>query len=142
MFLGEYSHSIDTKGRVIVPAKIRENLSDSFVVTKGLDNCLFLYNIEDWNILSEKIKALPVTDKSVRQFVRFFFGGAMELELDSQGRILIPNNLRDFAGFKKDILTIGVSNRVEIWSKENYDMYSDSNVFDDVLAEKMASLGI
>ncbi|MFV0519435.1 MAG: division/cell wall cluster transcriptional repressor MraZ [Lachnospirales bacterium] len=142
MFLGEYSHNIDLKGRLIVPSKIRENLSASFVVTKGLDNCLFLYNIEDWTVLSDKIKALPVTDKSVRQFVRFFFGGACELEIDAQGRILLPNNLREFAGFNKEIITIGVSNRVEIWAKENYDEYSENNVFDEVLAEKMANLGI
>ncbi|MFV0441292.1 MAG: division/cell wall cluster transcriptional repressor MraZ [Lachnospirales bacterium] len=142
MFLGEYNHNIDGKGRIIIPSKIRENLSETFVVTKGLDNCIFLYNIEDWEELTTKVKALPLTDASVRKFVRFFFGGASELSIDSQGRILLPTNLRDFANLKKEVVTVGVSNRAEIWAKDTFDKYSQDNEFDDDLAEKMASLGI
>ncbi len=142
MFLGEYNHNIDKKGRIIIPSKIRDNLTASFVITKGLDNCLFLYNADEWQILTDKVKALPVTDASVRKFVRFFFGGACEMELDGQGRVLLPSNLREYATLEKELVTVGVSNRVEIWSKEKYDEYCDVNTFDEDLAEKMASLGI
>lgn len=142
MFLGEYNHTIDKKGRIIVPSKIRENLTDSFVVTRGLDNCLFIYNDDEWKLLHDKLKELPITDQSVRRFVRFFFGGAVELTLDSQGRILLPQNLREFASLDKDITTIGVSNRVEIWAKESFETYNEDNTFDNILADKMASFGI
>ncbi len=142
MFLGEYNHNIDKKGRIIIPSKIRDNLTASFVITKGLDNCLFLYNLDEWQILTEKVKTLPVTDASVRKFVRFFFGGACEMELDSQGRILIPSNLREYASFEKELVTVGVSNRVEIWSKAKFEEYCNFDSFDEDVADKMASLGI
>lgn len=143
MFYGEYQHTIDPKGRVIVPSKFREDLGEKFIVTKGLDNCLFVYSSNEWSELESKLKSLPFTDKDVRAFVRFFFAGAAECELDKQGRILIPQNLREYAALEKDIYVIGVSTRVEIWDKSKWDNYSsDDNISPDQIAEKMASLGI
>ena len=102
MFMGEYQHSIDAKGRLIVPAKFRDGLGEHFVVTKGLDNCLFAYPQEEWKIFEEKLKQLPLTSTGARKFVRFFFAGAVECDLDNQGRIILPSNLREYAGLKKD----------------------------------------
>ena len=116
MFMGEYQHNIDSKGRLIVPAKFREGLGTVFVITKGLDNCLFVYTNDEWKVFEEKIKKLPLTNKDVRKFVRFFFSGAIECETDNQGRVMIPQNLREYAGIKKEVISIGVSNRIEIWS--------------------------
>ncbi|MCI8806042.1 MAG: division/cell wall cluster transcriptional repressor MraZ [Clostridiales bacterium] len=143
MFMGEYQHNIDSKGRLIVPAKFREGLGTVFVITKGLDNCLFVYTNDEWKVFEEKIKKLPLTNKDVRKFVRFFFSGAIECETDNQGRVMIPQNLREYAGIKKEVISIGVSNRIEIWSKENWVEYNDEeNFIDGQLAEKMAELGI
>lgn len=124
MFMGEYQHSIDAKGRLAVPAKFREALGEKFVVTKGLDNCLFVYPMEEWKTLEQKLKALPFTKADARAFVRFFFSGATECELDKQGRILLPANLREYSTLEKDVVVIGVSTRVEIWSKEQWEKYS------------------
>lgn len=143
MFIGEYQHSIDKKGRIIVPAKFREDLGDSFILTKGLDNCLFIYPKTEWQVFEEKLKSLPLTRKDARAFVRFFFAGATECELDKQGRILIPSNLREHCKLKNDAVVIGVSNRVEIWSKEEWDKYNqDEDLSYESIAEKMAELGI
>ena len=143
LFYGEYLHSIDIKGRLIVPAKFRDGLGDKFIVTKGLDNCLFAYSPEEWENFEEKLRGLPFTDKDVRAFVRFFFAGATECEVDKQGRINIPQNLREYAGLSKEVYVIGVSARVEIWEKEKWDTYcSDDNISSDKIAEKMAILGI
>lgn len=124
MFMGEYQHSIDTKGRLIIPAKFRDDLGSAFVVTKGLDNCLFCYPLNEWKNLEQKLKALPFTKADARAFVRFFFSGATECELDKQGRILLPVNLREYAALDKDVVLIGVSTRVEIWSRERWENYS------------------
>lgn len=143
MFYGEYQHSVDQKGRVIIPAKFREGLGDKFILTKGLENCLFAYSKEEWTTLETKLKALPFTDKNVRTFVRFFFAGATECEMDKQGRILVPQNLREYAGLEKDIFVIGVSTRVEIWDKTRWEEYiSPENISPDEIAEKMSILGI
>lgn len=143
MFYGEYQHTVDGKGRVIIPSKFREGLSDKFIITKGLDECLFAYSPTEWNEFEQKLKTLPSTDKDVRAFVRFFFAGAAECEVDKQGRILVPQNLRDYAGLEKDIYVIGVSTRVELWSKSKWENYTaDDNVSPDKIAEKMAMLGI
>ena len=117
MFMGEYSHTIDAKGRIIVPAKFRESLGDNFVVTKGLDNCLFVYTSEDWRKFEEKLRTLPLTNKDARKFTRFFLAGAAEMEIDKQGRILIPSVLREFAALEKDVVLVGVGSRIEIWDK-------------------------
>ena len=143
LFIGEYRHSLDTKGRVIVPAKFRDGLGDKFVITKGLDGCLFAYSKEEWTNFENKIKTLPLTNKDARAFVRFFFSGAVECEIDKQGRTLIPPMLRDYATLNKDLVIIGVSTRVEIWSQEKWDNYSEAEDLEaDELAEKMAMLGI
>ena len=141
MFMGEYNHTIDTKGRLIIPSKFREQLGEEFVVTKGLDGCLFVYGNEDWTNFEEKLKTLPLTSKDSRQFVRFFLAGAAEVEVDKQGRILLPANLREFAGLEKDVLLAGVGNRIEVWSKERYLGEAVSEDMDGI-AERMADLGL
>ncbi|NLC69644.1 MAG: division/cell wall cluster transcriptional repressor MraZ [Clostridiaceae bacterium] len=143
MFYGEYQHSIDQKGRIIIPAKFREGLGDKFILTKGLEECLFAYSKEEWKNLEAKLKVLPFTDKDVRRFTRFFFSGATECEMDKQGRILVPQNLRAYAGLEKDVYVIGVQSRVEIWDKARWDQYiSPEETSPDKIAEKMAMLGI
>lgn len=142
MFIGEYQHAIDNKNRMIIPSKFREELGSSFVLTKGLDGCLYAYTTSEWKILEEKLKGLPLTSKDARAFVRFFFSGANEIEADKQGRALIPQNLMEYAGIEKEIVSIGVSTRIEIWSKSKWDEYNNSNIDLDGIAEKMSELGI
>ena len=141
MFMGEYNHTIDAKGRMIVPSKFREQLGNEFVVTKGLDGCLFVYPNEEWHNIEEKFRNVPLTTKDARNFSRFFFSGADTCELDKQGRILIPPVLREFADLQKDVVSVGVLNRIEIWSKDNW---LDCNSYDDMdeIAEHMADLGL
>ncbi|MEC9488054.1 MAG: division/cell wall cluster transcriptional repressor MraZ [Halanaerobium sp.] len=143
MFMGEYRHSMDSKGRVIIPAKFRDELGNSFVITRGLDNCLFVYPMEEWRVLEEKMKALPLTSKNARTFVRFFFSGAVETELDKQGRVSLPANLRDYASLEKDVVIIGVSSRMELWSGEDWDGYlaAAESSYEEI-AETMEELGI
>lgn len=141
MFMGEYNHTIDAKGRLIVPSKFRESLGDTFVVTKGLDGCLFVYDNEEWTVFEEKLKSLPITNKEARQFARFFLAGAAEVEVDKQGRILVPNILREFAQISKDVVLIGVASRIEIWSKERFDGMAAYEDMDEI-AEHMAELGL
>lgn len=123
MFMGEYYHNIDQKGRIIIPAKFRELLGESFVLTRGLDQCLFGYPHEEWQALENKLKTLPFTKKDARAFTRFFFSGAAECEVDKQGRVNIASPLRDYAQLEKECVVIGVSNRFEIWSKSNWEAY-------------------
>lgn len=128
---------------MIIPSKFRDELGEKFILTKGLDNCLFGYSIQEWSNLEAKLKTLPFTDKDVRAFIRFFFAGATECEIDKQGRILMPQNLRDHAGIDKDVFVIGVSSRMEIWDKTKWEAYnSDDSMSPDKIAEKMAMLGI
>lgn len=142
MLIGEYYHNIDAKGRIILPSKFRSELGERFIVTKGFDGCLYGYSVTEWNAIEEKIKTLPlVTGKDARNFTRFFFSSAIECEIDSQGRILISQNLREFASLQKEIVIIGVSSRIEIWSKEKWEEYNSSQDSDDI-AEKMSFLGI
>lgn len=143
MFIGEHQHSLDEKGRIIIPSKFRADLGLEFVMTKGLDNCLFVYPKSEWSILEEKLKTLPLTNKDARAFVRFFFSGASEVTLDKQGRVLIPANLREHSRLDKDAVIIGVSTRLEIWSKDQWENYTDEdNLSYDSIAESMAELGI
>ncbi|TAI51818.1 division/cell wall cluster transcriptional repressor MraZ [Bacillus paralicheniformis] len=123
MFMGEYQHTIDSKGRMIVPAKFREGLGEQFVLTRGLDQCLFGYPMSEWKLIEEKLKALPLTKKDARAFTRFFFSGATECELDKQGRINIASPLLNYAKLEKECVVIGVSNRIELWSKEIWEQY-------------------
>ena len=143
MFIGEYEHSVDAKGRVIMPAKLREDIGEKFIVTKGLDGCLFAYSKTEWSNFEEKLKTLPLTNKNARDFVRFFLSGAIECEIDKQGRFLIPNNLREYASLEKEINIIGVETRIEIWNRESWKKYSSSeNISADDIAENMTMLGI
>ena len=142
MFMGEYNHTIDAKGRLIVPAKFREILGDNFIVTKGLDGCLFVYPNDEWTRFEEKLKSLPLTNKNARQFTRFFLAGAAACEVDKQGRILLPQVLREFASLEKDVVLVGVASRIEIGSRERWD--ESMNTYDgdmDEVAENMESLG-
>ncbi|AEH53069.1 division/cell wall cluster transcriptional repressor MraZ [Weizmannia coagulans] len=123
MFMGEYRHNIDVKGRLIVPAKFREQLGDTFVITRGLDRCIFGYPADEWKQVEEKLKSLPLTKKDARAFTRFFFSGATECEWDKQGRILIPAPLLSYAKLEKECVVLGVSNRIEIWSKDLWEEY-------------------
>jgi len=141
MFMSEYTHSIDTKGRVIVPAKFRESLGNEFVITQGLDGCLFVFPNEEWNAFEEKLKSLPMSNKDARKFVRFFLAGAATVELDKQGRILIPTVLREFAGLEKDVVVVGVGSRVEIWDKSRWDEATTFSDMDEI-AEHMSDLGL
>ncbi|SDB87489.1 MraZ protein [Pelagirhabdus alkalitolerans] len=141
MFMGEYKHNIDVKGRMIMPAKFRDDLGESFVVTRGLDQCLFVYPLSEWRILEDKIKKLPLTKKDARAFSRFFFSGAVECEIDKQGRINIPASLREYANIEKACSVIGVSNRVEIWSEEIWESYmNDSESTFTEVAENMMEI--
>lgn len=141
MFMGEYSHSIDTKGRLIIPAKFRELLGEEFVLTKGLDGCLSIYPMDEWNAFEEKLKALPLNDKNARAFLRFFVASATMCELDRQGRILVPQTLREFAGLIKDVVLTGNLTRIEVWSKEKW--LENSNYEDmDAIAQGMQDMGI
>jgi MraZ protein len=141
MFMGEYNHTIDEKGRLIIPSKFREELGNSFVVTKGLDGCLFAYDNTEWTALEEKLKKLPLTNRDARAFARFMLAGAALVEVDKQGRILLPQVLRSFAELEKDVVLIGVASRIEIWSKDRWNDMSDASDMDEI-AEKMADLGI
>jgi MraZ protein len=125
MFMGEFQHSIDAKGRLIIPSRFRDGLGERFIATKGLDHSLFLYPLKEWEIIEQKLKNLPFTRADVRAFVRLFFSGASECELDRQGRILLTANLREFARINRDVVVIGVSSRVEIWAKEEWDGYNE-----------------
>ncbi|AAU23268.1 conserved protein MraZ [Bacillus licheniformis DSM 13 = ATCC 14580] len=133
MFMGEYQHTIDSKGRMIVPAKFREGLGEQFVLTRGLDQCLFGYPMSEWKLIEEKLKALPLTKKDARAFTRFFFSGATECELDKQGRINIASPLLNYAKLEKECVVIGVSNRIELWSKEIWEQYVEEQ--EDSFAE-------
>ena len=142
MFIGEYQHAIDSKNRMIIPTKFRDELGGQLIITKGLDGCLYIYTLSEWKVMEEKLKKLPLTSKDARAFVRFFFSGANEITIDKQGRALIPQNLCEYAALKKEIVSIGVSNRIEIWAKDKWDEYNDSDINFDEIAEKMMELGI
>jgi MraZ protein len=141
MFTGEYNHTLDTKGRLIIPQKLREQLGAVVKVTRGLDGCLFLFNMDDWAEFEQKLRKLPFMSKNARQFMRFFTAGATDCELDKQGRVLLPATLREFACLDKEVVLAGMLNRIELWSKEKW---TENNAFDnmDEIAATMAELGI
>ena len=143
MLIGEFEHSLDAKGRLIMPAKLRESIGENFVVTKGLDGCLFAFSTSEWTNFEEKLKSLPLSNRNSREFTRFFLSGASECEIDKQGRFLIPNNLREAAELTKDVIIIGVGTRSELWDKEKWNLYnSDENISVEDIAENMTNLGI
>lgn len=127
MFMGEYHHSLDEKGRIIIPKNYREELGNSFIVTRGLENCLFIYAMTEWNKIVEKLKKLPFTKKDARNFTRFFLSGATVVELDKQGRINIASPLMNYASLEKDCVVVGVNDRIEIWSKDKWENFFQEN---------------
>jgi MraZ protein len=142
MFYGEYLHSIDRKGRLILPAKFREvtkaNFIEKFFVTRGLDKCLFMFSEEEWRTQESKFKAISFTKQQARTFNRLYFSGAAEVLPDKQGRILLPQYLKDFAQIKKDVMVVGVSNRIEIWAKDKWqEFYGNSRQSFEEIAEKL-----
>ncbi len=141
LLIGEYEHSIDAKGRIIMPAKLRNDMGEKFIVTKGLDGCLFAFSQNEWLNFETKLKTLPLADKNARNFVRFFLSGATECEIDKQGRFLIPNNLRTAANLEKEAVIIGVGTRLEIWDKQTW-QNCDENISAEEIAENMTMLGI
>ena len=120
MFIGEYHHSIDDKGRLIIPSKFREELGNNFIITRGIENCLFVYSLDSWNEIVRKIESLPFTKKDARTFARFFLSGASEAEFDKQGRINITSPLISYANITKECVVIGTGDRLEIWSEESW----------------------
>jgi len=143
MLMGEYMHTIDTKGRVILPADFRQDLGETFFITKGLDGCLFLYGQAEWEALSAKLRQLPIAKPEARAFVRFFFAGARMLECDRQGRFLVPGNLRSYAGLRKDVVLTGVMNRAELWDRETWEKYTEEvNPAVSEIAGNLADFGI
>lgn len=141
VFIGQYQHSIDGKGRVIMPARFRERLSDTFVVTRGLDECLFIYTMDRWHRLMGHMESLHFTRRDHRSFTRFFFSGASEGQLDSQGRFLVPPHLREYASLEKDLVIIGVSDRIEVWAAACWEAYSEeaAQSFEDI-AEQLEGM--
>lgn len=143
MFMGEYHHNLDAKGRLIVPAKFREQLGANFVLTRGMDGCLFGYPDSEWQALQEKLAQLPLTKKDARTFVRFLYSAATECELDRQGRINIPKPLMDHAGLAKECVLVGVANRIEVWSSERWNNFADSAADDfDEISENLMDFGL
>jgi len=143
MFIGEYAHNLDEKGRLAIPVKFRRDLSKGAVVTRGLDNCLFLYTKTEWEKLAEKLSVLPISQSNSRAFSRLMLAGAMEVEIDKQGRVVLPEYLREFAGLKKNIVLAGLYNRAEIWDEEKWKTYkTQTETNSNEIAEKMAELGI
>ena len=143
MLIGEYEHSLDAKGRLIMPAKLRTDMGEKFIITKGLDGCLFVFSQNEWSNFESKLKELPLTNKNARDFVRFFLSGATECEIDKQGRFLLVNTLREYAEITKEVIIIGVGTRLEIWNKDKWKKYnSNENISADTIAENMIMLGI
>lgn len=141
LLIGEYEHSLDSKGRLIMPAKLREDLGEKFIITKGLDGCLFAFSLLEWQNFETKLRTLPISNKDARAFSRFFFAGAIECEIDKQGRFLISSNLREFADLTKDVVIVGMDTRIEIWDKEKW-QNCDEDISADDIAKKMEMLGI
>ncbi|PKM91467.1 cell division/cell wall cluster transcriptional repressor MraZ [Candidatus Falkowbacteria bacterium HGW-Falkowbacteria-1] len=143
MFIGEYNHNLDDKGRLAIPAKFRSLLKKGGVVTKGLDNCLFLYTNEQWKKIAQKLSALPISQSKARSFARHFLAGAMDLEFDNQGRVTLPEYLRNFSSLKKSVIIAGLYNHLEIWDEEAWSKYkSESEKNSNAIAEELGDLGI
>ena len=143
MFIGEYSHTLDEKGRLAVPKKFRANLAKGAIVTRGLDNCLFLYTKAEWTKLAEKLATLPFAQANTRAFARLMLAGAMDVTVDKQGRIMLPEYLRVFAGLKKDLVVAGLYNRLELWDQGKWAEYTKRNEAESAsIAEQMSALGV
>lgn len=143
MFIGEYHHSIDQKGRLAVPAKFRSAFKKGLVVTRGLDNCLFVYTIDEWKKLAEKLASLPISQANTRAFARLMLAGAMDVELDKQGRVMLPEYLRSYAKLEKATVVTGLFNRLEIWSESSWEKYKRGTEKQSTsIAEALGELGV
>ena len=143
MFIGEFKHNLDSKGRIAMPVKFRNKLAGGAIITRGLDRCLFVFGNKDWEVLAQKLIALPLSQANSRAFSRLMLAGAMDVEIDKQGRILIPDYLREYAGLKKETIFAGLYNRIEIWESENWKQYkTKTESQSDEIAEKLSELGI
>ena len=143
MFIGEYSHNIDQKGRLAIPVKFRSKLSDGAVITRGLDNCLFIYALDEWEKLAEKLSNLPIGQANARSFARMMLAGAMDVTVDRQGRVIIPTYLREFAGIKGATVVAGLFNRLEVWNETAWKEYKEKAESQSTdIAEKMGEMGI
>lgn len=143
MLIGEYSHNMDSKGRIAIPAKFREKLGTGAIITRGLDNCLFVFGLNEWEILIQKLMNLPLSQSNSRAFVRLMLAGAKDAEFDAQGRILIPEYLRKYAGIKKKVIVTGLYNRIEIWDEERWQEYKQKTESKtEEIAERLSDLGI
>ena len=141
--MGEYNHTVDTKGRLIIPSKFREALGDNFVITKGLDGCLFAYDNAGWSVFEEKLGTMPISRKDPRMFVRHFLAGAAEVEVDKQGRVLVPAKLREYAELVKDVVLVGAAGHIEIWSQEKWTaLEEEAEESMEDIAERMDDLGL
>lgn len=141
MFMGRFNHTIDPKGRLSIPSKYREILGDEFVVSKGMDGCLFVYANDAWKAFEEKLASLPLINREARQFARFFLSGAQYVTVDKQGRILMPQDLREFAGLEKDVVLAGTGGRIEIWSLEKWNENTAQTDIDQI-SQGMIDLGL
>ena len=143
MLIGEYEHNLDEKGRLIMPSKLRDDMGEKFIITAGLDGCLFGFSMSEWQKFEDKLKSLPITNKNARNFTRFFLAGATECELDKQGRFLIASKLRAVAALDKDVAIIGAGTRIEIWNKEKWEEHnSEENLSIEEIEKNMEELGI
>lgn len=143
MFVGEYHHIIDDKGRLAVPTKFRQAMKGGVVVTRGLDHCLFLYTSAEWEKLAERLANLPISQSNSRAFARLMLAGAMDMPLDSQGRVMVPEYLRKFAGLHKNAVVAGLYNRLEIWDKEKWEEYTQrTEAASGDIAERLGELGV
>jgi len=143
MLIGEYRHTIDTKKRLAIPSKLRRELGSKAVITRGLDNCLFIFPLSQWNKLVEKLSKLPLGQKDTRGFIRLMLAGAGEVKLDRLGRVLIPDYLKQYAGLKKNIVIAGVYNRLEIWDEAKWNLFKQSTEKEvDNMAERLGELGV
>src|SRR3989344_26058 len=143
MLLGEYKHNLDSKGRLAIPSKFRSKIVSGAIITRGLDRCLFLFDMKEWQSLAQKLVALPLAQANSRAFVRLMLSGASDVQLDNQGRVLVPDYLRNYAGLKKQAIVAGLYNRIEIWDEEVWKKYkSKTESASDEIAEKLSELGI
>lgn len=143
MFIGEYGHSVDAKKRLALPSKFRKELGKTVVVTRGLDNCLFIYPMHEWKELAHKLGTMPIGESSTRSFVRLMLAGAVDVTTDAQGRVLIPDYLKEYAGLKKEVVVAGLFNRLEVWDEKKWKIYKEgAEKNTDEIAENLGKLGV
>lgn len=143
MLLGEYKHNLDTKGRMAIPAKFRQNLNAGAIITRGIDHCLFVFSMGEWDNLVKKLTSLPLANANSRAFARLMLAGATDVQIDSQGRILVPDYLREYAGLSKEVVVTGLYNRVEIWDASSWNQYkTKTEMASEEIAEHLGELGI